>query len=77
MAARDAARAWPSRSTGAIVNKDALPPNAIVADGYGIAQNILGTALCYRTDKYPGGGPEIVGGFLGREEISRCSAACA
>jgi putative spermidine/putrescine transport system substrate-binding protein len=30
----------------------------VVADGFGIAQNILGTALCYRTDKYPGGGPK-------------------
>ena len=36
-----------------VVNKDALPPNAVVADGNGIAQNILGTALCYRSDKYP------------------------
>jgi putative spermidine/putrescine transport system substrate-binding protein len=41
-----------------VINKDALPPNAVVADGYGIAQNILGTALCYRTYKYPGGGPK-------------------
>src|SRR6266436_2103853 len=40
-----------------VVNKDWIPPNAIVADGFGIAQNILGTALCYRTDRYPGGGP--------------------
>ncbi len=40
-----------------VVNKDRVPPNAIVADGFGIAQNILGTALCYRTDRYPGGGP--------------------
>ena len=52
-----------------VVNRDALPPNAVVADGIGIAQNILGTALCYRTDKYPGAA-EIVGRFLGREEIS-------
>lgn len=40
-----------------IVKKDALPPNAVVADGFGIAQNILGTALCYRSDKYRDGGP--------------------
>ena len=40
-----------------IVKKDALPPNAVVADGYGIAQNILGTALCYRSDKYRDGSP--------------------
>src|SRR5207302_10928485 len=40
-----------------VVKKETLPPHAVVADGYGIAQNILGTALCYRTDKYPQGGP--------------------
>jgi putative spermidine/putrescine transport system substrate-binding protein len=40
-----------------VVKKDALPPNAVVADGFGIAQNILGTALCYRSDKHPNGGP--------------------
>ena len=40
-----------------VVKKEALPPNAVVADGFGIAQNILGTALCYRSDKYPNGGP--------------------
>src|SRR5436190_11564003 len=28
-----------------VVKKDALPAHAVVADGYGIAQNILGTAL--------------------------------
>ena len=36
-----------------IVKADALPPDAVVADGHGITQNILGTALCYRSDKYP------------------------
>jgi putative spermidine/putrescine transport system substrate-binding protein len=41
-----------------IVKKDALPPGAIVANGYGIAQNILGTALCYRSDKFPNGAPK-------------------
>ena len=49
-----------------IVNRDALPPNAIIANGNGIAQNILGTALCYRSDKYPRPA-EVVGRFLGRE----------
>ena len=34
-----------------VVKKDALPPNAVVADGFGIAQTILGTALCDRSDK--------------------------
>jgi putative spermidine/putrescine transport system substrate-binding protein len=36
-----------------VVKRDALPPNSVVTDGNGIAQNILGTALCYRSDKYP------------------------
>src|SRR5262249_4074018 len=40
-----------------VVKKEALPPNAVVAVAYGIAQNILGTALSYRRDKYPNGGP--------------------
>ena len=39
-----------------IVKQDALPPEAAVANGNGIAQNILGTALCYRSDKYPNRG---------------------
>jgi putative spermidine/putrescine transport system substrate-binding protein len=40
-----------------VVKRDSLPPNTILADEHGIAQNILGTVLCYRSDKYPGGGP--------------------
>src|SRR5262249_11440295 len=32
-----------------VVHKDKVPADAVVADGYGIAMNILGTNLCYRT----------------------------
>src|SRR5499427_8860686 len=41
-----------------ILNKDTLPPHAVVANGHGIASNIQGTNLCYRRDKFPGGGPK-------------------
>ena len=37
------------------VKKDAIPPEALVAGGRAIATNILGTNLCYRTDKFPNG----------------------
>ena len=41
-----------------IFKKGTLPDDAIVADGYGVAFAILGTNLCYRTDKFPNGGPK-------------------
>jgi putative spermidine/putrescine transport system substrate-binding protein len=41
-----------------IFKKGTLPDDAIVADGYGVAFAILGTNLCYRTDKFPTGGPK-------------------
>jgi putative spermidine/putrescine transport system substrate-binding protein len=41
-----------------VVDRKTLPANAVVADGYGIAQDILGTALCYRSDKFPNGAPK-------------------
>ena len=40
-----------------IVHKDKVPADAVVADGHGIASNIQGTNLCYRSDKFPNGGP--------------------
>jgi hypothetical protein len=40
-----------------IVRRDALPAGAVVADGYGIACNIQGTNLCFRSDRFPRGGP--------------------
>jgi putative spermidine/putrescine transport system substrate-binding protein len=30
----------------------------VVANGHGVASNIQGTNLCYRRDKFPGGGPK-------------------
>src|SRR3989442_3626308 len=39
-----------------IIKKDMLTPQAVVANGYGIASNIQGTNLCYRRDKFPNGG---------------------
>ena len=41
-----------------IVKRGTFPDEAIVADGHGIACNIQGTNLCYRTDKFPNGGPK-------------------
>jgi putative spermidine/putrescine transport system substrate-binding protein len=41
-----------------IFKKGTLPDDAIVAGGYGVAFAILGTNLCYRTDKFPSGGPK-------------------
>src|ERR1051325_985464 len=40
------------------VHKDKVPADAVVADGHGIATNIQGTNLCYRSDKFPNGGPK-------------------
>lgn len=40
-----------------IVKKETLQPDSVVADGYGIASYIQGTNLCYRSDKFPDGGP--------------------
>lgn len=41
-----------------IFKKGTLPDDSIVADGHGVAFAILGTNLCYRTDKFPNGGPK-------------------
>jgi putative spermidine/putrescine transport system substrate-binding protein len=41
-----------------ILNKDTLPPQAVVANGHGVASNIQGTNLCYRRDKFANGGPK-------------------
>ncbi|MBI3514970.1 MAG: ABC transporter substrate-binding protein [Proteobacteria bacterium] len=40
----------------AIVKKDKLPPDTVFANG--IHYCALGTNLCYRTDKFPNGGPK-------------------
>ena len=59
-----------------VVNKDRIPPNAVVADGFGIAQNILGTALCYRTDRYPGGGPKSWADFWDVKRFPGARSLC-
>src|SRR6476660_5555192 len=59
-----------------IVKKDALPPSAIVADGYGIAQNILGTALCYRSDKYRDGSPSSWADFWDVKKFPGSRSLC-
>jgi len=41
-----------------VVNKSALPDDTVVADGHGVCFCIQGTNLCYRTDRFPGGGPQ-------------------
>ena len=41
-----------------IVQKGTFPDEAVVADGHGIACNIQGTNLCYRSDRFPNGGPQ-------------------
>ena len=46
-----------------IVKKETLVPEAVVANGHGIASNIQGTNLCYRRDKFPGGGPKTWADF--------------
>jgi putative spermidine/putrescine transport system substrate-binding protein len=40
-----------------IIDKATLSPDAVVANGHGIASNIQGTNLCYRRDRFPNGGP--------------------
>ena len=40
-----------------IFKKGTLPEEAIVANGYGVAFAVLGTNLCYRTDRFAAGGP--------------------
>src|SRR6516162_6327781 len=59
-----------------IVNRDALPAGAVVADGYGIASNILGTNLCYRRDRYPDGGPRSWADFWNVEKFPGSRSLC-
>jgi putative spermidine/putrescine transport system substrate-binding protein len=59
-----------------IVNKDALPADAVVADGHGIASNIQGTNLCYRSDKFLHGGPRSWADFWNVEKFSGPRSLC-
>jgi putative spermidine/putrescine transport system substrate-binding protein len=60
-----------------IVDKNALPPEAVVADGYGIAFNILGTALCYRSDRFPNGGPKSWADFWDVQKVPGPRSLCS
>ena len=42
----------------------------------GIAQNILGTALCYRSDKYPSGGPKSWADFWDVKKFPGARSLC-
>ena len=59
-----------------IVDKDALPPEAVVANGHGIASNIQGTNLCYRRDKFPNGGPKSWADFWDVEKFPGTRGLC-
>ena len=59
-----------------IVKEDDLPPSAVVADGFGIAQNILGTALCYRSGKYRDGGPSTWADFWDVKKFPGSRSLC-
>jgi putative spermidine/putrescine transport system substrate-binding protein len=50
-----------------IVKKEMLPPNAVFANG--IAYCALGTNLCYRSDKFPNGGPKSWADFWNVEKF--------
>src|SRR5215813_4034495 len=59
-----------------IFKKDALPPEAIVANGHGVASNIQGTNLCYRRDKFPNGGPKSWVDFWDVERFPGARGLC-
>lgn len=59
-----------------IVKENALPEGAVVANGHGIASNILGTNLCYRADKFPRGGPQSWMDFWDVERFPGPRALC-
>jgi putative spermidine/putrescine transport system substrate-binding protein len=59
-----------------IVRRDALPAGAVVADGHGIACNIQGTNLCYRSDRFPRGGPRSWADFWDVERFPGSRGLC-
>ena len=60
-----------------VINRDALSADAIVADGHGVACNILGTNLCYRKDKFPNGGPRSWADFWDVENFPGTRSLCS
>ena len=59
-----------------VVRRDALPAGAVVADGHGIACNIQGTNLCYRSDRFPRGGPRSWADFWDVERFPGSRSLC-
>ena len=59
-----------------IFKKGTLPDEAIVADGHGVAFCIQGTNLCYRTDRFPHGGPRSWADFWDVEKFPGNRALC-
>jgi len=59
-----------------VVRRDALPAGAVVADGHGIACNIQGTNLCYRSDRFPRGGPRSWADFWDVERFHGSRSLC-
>ena len=59
-----------------IVKENGCPPGAVVANGHGIASNILGTNLCYRSDKFPHGGPKSWADFWDVERFPGNRGLC-
>jgi putative spermidine/putrescine transport system substrate-binding protein len=59
-----------------IVDKAALRPEAVVANGHGIASNIQGTNLCYRSDKFRNGGPKSWADFWDLQKFPGNRSLC-
>jgi putative spermidine/putrescine transport system substrate-binding protein len=59
-----------------IVDKATLPAEAIVANGHGIASNIQGTNLCYRSDRFPNSGPRSWADFWDVEKFPGTRGLC-
>ena len=59
-----------------IFKKGALPPDAIVANSHGVASNIQGTNLCYRSDKFPDSGPKSWADFWDVKKFPGARGLC-
>jgi putative spermidine/putrescine transport system substrate-binding protein len=59
-----------------IFKKGTLPDNAIVAEGHGVTFCILGTNLCYRSDRFPNGGPKSWADFWDVHKFPGARSLC-
>jgi len=59
-----------------IFKKGTLPDEAIVANGYGVAFAVLGTNLCYRTDRFAAGGPKSWADFWNVDKFPGSRSLC-